>query len=139
VFRLVNFFADPLNLLLVCAALVSGGMLFWPVLRARAGGPTLGTLAATQLLNSRDVQIVDVRPTAQFGTGALRGSRNLPLAEVRARVGELDKSKPVLVVCEMGRSASLAAVKFRSAGVSEVYILGGGLNAWRAAGLPVGR
>jgi rhodanese-related sulfurtransferase len=135
----VNFFTDPLNLLLAIAALASGALLVWPALRARAGGPTLGTLAATQLINSRNVQIIDVRPAAQFGTGNLRGSRNLPVTDIPARVGELDKSRPVLVVCEMGRTASLAAVKFRSAGVSEVYILGGGLSAWRAAGLPLAR
>jgi len=131
------FLLDTTNLLLIAAALVSGGMIAWPVLRARAGGPTLSTLAATQLINSRDVQIVDVRPADQFGRGSLRGSRNLPLAEVARRAGELDRKRPVLVVCELGRSASLAAVKFRSAGLPEVYILGGGLSAWRAAGLPV--
>jgi rhodanese-related sulfurtransferase len=133
----VNFFADPFNFVLLATALVSGALLVWPLLRARAGGPTLGTLAATQLLNKRDVQVIDVRPAALFAGGVIRGSRNIPVGEVAARVGELDKSRPALVICEMGRTASLAAVKLRSAGLSEVYILGGGLNAWRAAGLPL--
>jgi len=135
----MNFLADPVNLLLLAALLASGALLAWPALRARAGGPTLGTLEATQLMNQRDVQIIDVRPAEQFGKGALRGSRNVPVTEVASRAGELDKKRPVLVVCEMGRTASLAAVKLRSAGLPEVYILGGGLSAWRAAGLPVAR
>lgn len=133
----MNFFADPSNLALLATAIVSGALLVWPLLRARAGGPTLGTLAATQLLNARDVQVIDVRPPALFAGGAIRGSRNIPLAEVAARAGELDKARPALMICEMGRTASLAAVKVRSAGVPEVYILGGGLNAWRSAGLPL--
>jgi len=127
------------NFALVAIALVSGGLLVWPLLRARAGGPSVGTLAATQMMNSRDVQIVDVRPPAEFGTGSLLNARNLPLPEVAQRAAELRKDRPVLVVCEFGRRASLAAVKLRSAGINEVYILAGGLKAWRAAGLPLSK
>ena len=127
------------NYYLVIALVASGALLVWPLFRDRAGGPKLGTLAATQLMNRREVQIVDVRSAAEFGTGTLREARNLPLEEVAARAGELRKDKPVIVVCEAGRRASLAAVKLRSAGIGEVYILEGGLGAWRAAGLPVAK
>jgi rhodanese-related sulfurtransferase len=127
------------NLALVLLAVGSGALLVWPALRARAGGPSLGTLAATQLMNSREVQIVDVRAAAEFGTGSLLNARNLPLTEVAQRASELRKDRPVIVVCEAGRRASLAAVKLRSAGIAEVYILAGGLGAWRAAGLPLAK
>lgn len=125
------------NLFLVALALASGAMAFWPLLRARAGGPTIGTLAATQLMNSRDVQIVDVRSEAEFRGGSLRNARNIPLAQLAAQAAQLPKDKPALVVCQRGSRASMAAVKLKSAGIQEVYILGGGLDAWRAAGLPV--
>ena len=127
------------NYWLIAIALISGGLLVWPTLRQRAGGPTLGTLAATQMMNARDVQIVDVRTESEFGTGSLPNARNLPLTEVAQRASELRKDRPVLVVCEFGRRASLAAVKLRSAGIGEVYILDGGLSAWRGAGLPVSK
>jgi rhodanese-related sulfurtransferase len=127
------------NLFLIAIALISGGMAVWPLLRARAGGPTLGTLAATQLMNSRDVQIVDVRSAAEFSGGSLRQARNIPLPDVAAQAPGLPKDKPAIVVCETGRRSSLAAVKLRSAGINEVFILAGGLEAWRAAGLPVSK
>jgi rhodanese-related sulfurtransferase len=127
------------NYWLIIITLVSGGMLAWPLLRARAGGPSLTPLAATQLMNARDVQIVDVRSPAEFGAGTLLRARNLPLTEVAGRAGELRKDKPVIVVCEFGRRASIAAVKLRSAGIGEVFILAGGINAWRAAGLPLAK
>ena len=127
------------NLFYVALALASGGLAIWPLLRKRAGGPSLGTLAATRLLNSRDVQIVDVRSAAEFGSGTLRNARNIPLADVAAAAPGLPKDKPALVVCESGRRAALAAVKLRSAGISEVFILDGGLDAWRAAGLPTSK
>lgn len=134
---MASFLID--NLALVALALASGGLLLWPSLRARAGGPKLSTLAATQLMNARELQIVDVRTASEFGSGSLRGARHLPLTDVRLRAGDLRPDRPVLVVCEMGRRASMAAVKLRSAGISEVYILDGGLNAWRAAGLPLSK
>lgn len=133
----MKFIVD--NIALIAIALASGGLLLWPTLRARAGGPSLGTLAATQLINSRDVQIVDVRPAAEFSAGSLPNAKNLPLPEVAQRAAELRKDRPVIVICEFGRRASLAAVKLRSAGIREVYILAGGLSAWRAAGLPLAR
>jgi rhodanese-related sulfurtransferase len=127
------------NLLLVAIALASGALAVWPLLRARAGGPSLGTLAATRLLNEREVQIVDVRSPAEFAGGSLRNARNIPLADVSAQAPALAKDKPALVLCESGRRASLAAVKLRSAGIQEVFILAGGLEAWRQAGLPTSR
>jgi len=133
----MKFLVD--NLWLIAITLLSGGLLIWPVLRQRAGGPTLGTLAATQMMNAREVQIVDVRSADEFGAGSLPQARNVPLADVAQRAGELRKDRPVIVVCEFGRRASLAAVKLRSAGIGEVYILAGGLNAWRSAGLPTSK
>jgi len=80
---------------------------------------------------------VDVRSPEEFGAGSLPNARNVPLAEVAQRAGEFKKDQPVIVVCDFGRRASLAAVKLRSAGIAEVFILAGGLDAWRTAGLPV--
>ena len=133
----MKFLLDNLSLVLI--ALISGGMAVWPLLRARAGGPSLGTLAATQLMNSRNVQIVDVRSAAEFDAGSLQNARNIPLSEVAAQAPQLPKDRPAIVVCQTGRRASLAAVKLRSAGINEVYILAGGLDAWRTAGLPVSK
>ncbi len=127
------------NLSLVLAVLVSGGMLLWPLMRARAGGPTLDTLEATKLLNSREVQVVDCRTAAEFSGGSLEHARNLPVTEIGRHADELRKDVPVLLICGHGRRSSIASVKLRSAGVKEVYILGGGMQAWRAAGLPVSK
>lgn len=127
------------NLSLVFGVLVSGGMLLWPLMRARAGGPTIGTLEATRLLNSREVQVVDCRTAAEFSAGSLSGARNLPVTDISRHAEELRKDLPVLLVCEHGRRSSIASVKLRTAGVKEVFILDGGMEAWRAAGLPVSR
>jgi len=131
----LQFFSD--NLLLIGIAFVSGGMLMWPLVRSRAGGPTLTTLQATMLINSKHAVVVDVRPPEEFAKGSLPNARNLPAGTVEARAGELKKDKPVIVTCATGKQSSGAAAQLRAKGIGEVYVLGGGIAAWREAGLPL--
>ena len=131
------FLLDRINLLLIAVACVSGAFLLWPMLRERGGHPSLSTLAATQLINSRHAQVVDVRLPEQFATGSVPNARNIPLAEIGQRCGELRKDRPVILVCNDGRAAHGAASKLRASGIGEVYVLAGGVTAWRDAGLPI--
>lgn len=131
----LQFFVD--NILLIAIAFVSGAMLLWPLIRNRAAGPAVTTLEATRLINSKNAQIVDVRSADDFAKGSLPGAKNIPLAAVKDRAGELKKDKPVIVVCDRGATAGPAAAQLRAAGLAEVYVLTGGLAAWREAGLPV--
>jgi rhodanese-related sulfurtransferase len=131
----VQFFID--NIFLIAIAFLSGAMLVWPLVRSRAAGPSVSTLQATQLINSKNAQIVDTRSPEEFGKGTLPNAKNIPLVSVGQRAGELKKEKPVILVCNTGTSAGRAAATLRSAGFTEVYVLGGGLSAWKEAGLPV--
>lgn len=132
----MQFFID--NALLIAVAFVSGAMLLWPLIRSRAAGPALTTLQATQLINSKHAQVVDVRDAAEFARGSLPNAKNIPLAELAARAPkELKKDRPVIVLCKAGNIAGRAAAQLRASGLSEVYVLAGGLAAWREAGLPV--
>lgn len=131
----MQFFID--NILLIAIAFISGAMLVWPLVRSRAGGPSLTTLQATQLINSKNAQIVDVRTPEDFAKGSLPNAKNIPGATVKDRAGELKKDKPVLVLCDTGRTAGPAAATLRAAGFAEVYVLAGGLASWREAGLPI--
>jgi rhodanese-related sulfurtransferase len=131
----VQFFID--NIFLIAIAFISGAMLVWPLIRNRAGGPLLTTLQATQLINSKNAQVLDVRSAEDFAKGSLPGARNVPAASVKDRAGELKKDRPVIVVCNSGTTAGPAAAQLRAAGVAEVFVLAGGLAAWREAGLPV--
>lgn len=131
----VQFLTD--NLLLIAVAFVSGAMLVWPLVRGRASGPTLSTLQATQLINSRNPQIVDLRKADDFAKGSLPNARNLPAEKISDRLAELKKDKPVLLVCATGTSAGRSAALLRSRGFAEVFVLSGGIAGWREAGLPL--
>lgn len=125
------------NVFLIAIALFSGAMLLWPMLRSRVSGPALTTLQVTQLINGKNATIVDIRPPEEFAKGSLPNARNLPPDRVKDGAGALKKDKPVIVVCANGRSAGSVAAQLRSNGFNEVFVLAGGLAAWREAGLPI--
>lgn len=131
----MKFIAD--NFFWMLTALVSGGLLVWPTLRTRLGGPALTTLQVTQLINQKNAQVVDVRDAAEFAKGSLPGAKNLPLAQTADPGKELKKDKPIVVVDDRGAQAPRAASQLRAAGFDQVFVLAGGLTAWREAGLPL--
>jgi glyoxylase-like metal-dependent hydrolase (beta-lactamase superfamily II)/rhodanese-related sulfurtransferase len=77
-----------------------------------------------------DVQLVDVRGPGERAQGAVPGSVSIPLAELRARSGELDLDRPVIVHCAGGYRSSIAASWLRRAGAHDVSDLLGGYAAY---------
>ena len=123
------------NIWLILISLVSGGALAWPSLSRSKN--TLSTLQATQLLNKGKTLILDVRSADEYKAGHLRQAKNIPLSDLPARVGELNISATVLVVCQTGMRAGRGAAQLRRAGINDVYVLEGGFAAWKSQGLPV--
>ncbi|MDP0495397.1 MAG: FAD-dependent oxidoreductase [Verrucomicrobiota bacterium JB024] len=54
-------------------------------------------------------QVVDVRPTEMAALKAIPGAVNIPFPQLRARLGELDQSKPVVTICALGKTSYFAA------------------------------
>lgn len=127
------------NIFLFVIALVSGGMLIWPLLRRGTGGPWVNTLAATQLINRSDALVVDLRSAQDYAKGHILGAKNIPLADLERRAGELDrhKAKPVILHCGDGNRAGGGVATLRRKGFDSVHNLAGGYAAWQQAGLPV--
>jgi rhodanese-related sulfurtransferase len=132
----VNFILD--HLLTVAIAVISGGALLWPALAPRGRQAT--PLQTTQMINrGKSTAVIDVRSADEFATGHLRDAKNMPLADLSNRIGELDKNrvKTVILVCQSGARANKAARQLKSAGFEDIYSLEGGIAAWSAAGLPL--
>lgn len=127
------------HILTVAIVVLSGGALLWPALSR--GGRRATALQVTQLLNRGKTTVVDVRGLDEFAAGHLRDAKNIPLADLPNRIGELEKSKnrTVVVVCQSGVRSDKAVRQLAKAGFEDVYSLDGGLTAWQAAGLPVTR
>jgi rhodanese-related sulfurtransferase len=134
----VKFILD--HLLTVAIAVISGGALLWPALMPRGRQAT--PLQATQMINrGKSTAVIDVRSADEYAAGHLRDAKNMPLADLANRIGELDKNKvkTVIVVCQSGARADKAARQLKSAGFEDIYTLEGGVKAWSAAGLPLSK
>ena len=85
------------------------------------------------------VQVVDVREEGEFvgPLGHIRGATLIPLADLGARMSELDRARPVVTVCRSGARSAQAAMLLGKAGWADVANLAGGMLRWRALGHPV--
>ncbi len=71
--------------------------------------------------------LLDVRTTEEYARAPLKGSVNIPVADLRARLGELDSARSYVVCCRTGVKSEVAAFLLRQRGF-EVYVLDGGIE-----------
>jgi len=133
----VTFLID--NWMLVAIALVTGGLLLWPVVRRGGVAGGLAPSEAVQLINREKGVVVDVCSDAEFAAGHVGGARHIPLTELEDKLPTLVKNRnvPVIMVCASGVRSGQAVGIARKLGYEKAQSLHGGLKAWRAAGLPV--
>jgi glyoxylase-like metal-dependent hydrolase (beta-lactamase superfamily II) len=90
--------------------------------------PTLGVDELRTLLESPGLQLVDVRETTERDSGYIPGSTNVPYRLLRKiGAGALDRSKPVVTVCESGPRAAIAASLLQREGFDVSAVAGGGI------------
>ena len=87
-------------------------------------------------LEAGGCQLIDVREPVEHAESHVSGAKLMPLGQIEARCGQLDKSKPIMVMCQAGKRGAAAADKLRALGFSDVRNLEGGILAWKSAGLP---
>lgn len=93
------------------------------------------------LLINRGAAVVDLRAPGDFDKGHLIGARNIPAAELDARMTELEKFKDqtVLICCDAGQASQKAADRLIKHGFKTVDIIKGGIRAWQNEHLPLER
>ena len=86
----------------------------------------------------RRAVLIDISEPAEYAAGHAIGARSVPLSSLEGS-RELPKNKalPLVVVCSTGARAPRAVAMLRKLGFENAKALAGGLNAWRAANLPV--
>ncbi|MEO0054531.1 MAG: hypothetical protein RLZZ50_478, partial [Verrucomicrobiota bacterium] len=74
---------------------------------------------------SADRAVIDVRPAAVARLSPVLGAVNIPFSELRARLGELDRARPWVTVCALGKTSYFAARVLAQAGFDVVSLAGG--------------
>lgn len=123
----------------ILAAIVSGGLLLWPMLNKGAGGAGKVSAAdAVTMINRERAVLIDVSEPAEYAAGHVAGSKSVPLGQIETSTAlPKNKALPLVVVCATGARASKAVATLQKLGFENSRALAGGLQAWRAANLPV--
>jgi len=72
-----------------------------------------------------DYQLVDVRPVEMQTAKPIPGAMPIPLPQLRNRLGEIDKSRPVITICAFGKMSYFASRILKQYGFN-VRSYGGG-------------
>jgi rhodanese-related sulfurtransferase len=89
-----------------------------------------------ELLQGRDIQLIDVRQPDEHEAGRIAGDRLIELTSLAVEVDSIDRARPVVFYCRTGSRSAMATQAFRGAGF-DAHNMVGGLVDWHAAGLPL--
>ena len=113
-----------------------------PSTQAQAPAEPFGRLSpadAKQKIATGELQVVDVREQWEYARDHIPDARLVPLGQIISRPQDVITTDNVLFVCEVGQRSAVAAEMAAALGKQHVFNLEGGMQAWRAAGLPVER
>ena len=109
---------DPLNM----AGFVAAGSL-------RGDHPIVHVDQITELLSQRHL-LLDVRTTKEFQAGKIPGAENIPLDDLRERIGEVPKDRQIIAYCQVGMRGYLATRILLQHGLPAAN-LSGGYTSWK--------
>lgn len=74
--------------------------------------------------------LLDIREVWEWQLARIDGSQHLPMGEIAARVDELDKSHPTVVICHHGMRSLQVVAFLQRLGFVNLHNLQGGIDAW---------
>lgn len=95
---------------------------------------------AAEVLASDDAPVVlDIRTPEEFAEGHVAEARNIDFYDpgFATALEALPRDTTYVMYCNSGNRSASAAALMRRLGFTEVYEVDGGIQAWKAAGLPL--
>ncbi|MEW6593921.1 MAG: rhodanese-like domain-containing protein [Thermodesulfobacteriota bacterium] len=106
-------------------------------------GPVFHSISpreADRMMRERpDLALIDLREPQELFEGSIPGSQLVPLRELVQGRLSLPDDRPLLLICAVGGRSYAVGQYFSRKGYPEIYNLGGGIAAWKQAGLPLER
>ncbi len=78
----------------------------------------------------KNIQLIDIRSRFVFQKGHVHNAKNIPLEELEERILELDKKKPVYLLCYHGHSSQDAAAFLNEQGFN-AFSIKEGTEGWK--------
>ena len=83
------------------------------------------------LLQNKGITLLDTRTPKEFSQGHIEGFTNIPVDELRERIGEIPAGKPVYLICQSGLRSYIATRILEGLGY-EAYNFAGGYRFYQA-------
>ncbi len=83
-----------------------------------------------KLEGNEDIVVLDVREAAEYAFNHIPNAISIPLGELEARMGELNKESEIYVVCRTGNRSDLAAQILADKGFINVINVTPGMSQW---------
>lgn len=122
------------------------GWIDWPTvmgefitaLPADQGFYSTSVAKVNEMLAEAPVFIVDVREASEVEAGYIEGSVNIPIRDLLKNLDKLPaQDQKILITCASGHRGALGMMALRLLGYTDVINVGGGINAWKKAELPL--
>ena len=88
-------------------------------------------MSLEKLPRDGSVTLLDTRTPGEYAAGHIEGYINIPVDELRERIGELDAAKPVYVICQSGIRSYIASRILTQNGF-DAYNFSGGYRFYAA-------
>src|SRR5690349_12129455 len=88
-------------------------------------------------LDEGSATLIDIREPDEYAREHIPGARLVPVSSLDAHEFSREDGKAVVFQCRSGSRTSAHAARLAARAATECYMLAGGLDAWKAAGLPV--
>ena len=98
---------------------------------------TLEASEVSQLMHAGKILLIDVREPSEYASERIAGALLYPLSTFNASLLPDDGPRRVVFHCGSGKRSLTAAERRLGAGQQHAAHMGGGIAAWKAAGLPV--
>jgi rhodanese-related sulfurtransferase len=95
--------------------------------------PTISPTDAKRLI-AQGATLIDIRDRDEHARERIQGARNAPLNALTKFDGV---TAPIIFHCRAGKRTAGNAGRLKESAPCEAYLLAGGIDAWKQAGLPV--
>lgn len=94
---------------------------------------------AAAMVREGEAFLVDVREVSEYENERIPGAFLMPLSFFDAEHFPWIANQKVILYCAVGKRSTAAAKQLAGVGLQGIYNMSGGLNAWKADGLPTER
>ncbi len=110
-----------------------------PAKQGAGGAKSVSPNQLPQLQSRENAVIIDINEKDRFKAGHISQSVNLPFSKLSDSLTKLKKyqNKPLVLVCDTGANSKKAVSILKKNDVSDIYLLTGGLAAWKKENLPL--